>query len=73
MGCTLGLKVALISTLESNRSLERKLEADERLRPHLDVESRFCTGFDEQHVEVPRLGIALLDGHLPAKKTACST
>ena len=35
--------------------------------PHLDVEARLRAGLDEHHVELPRLGIPLLDGHLPAE------
>lgn len=33
---------------------------------HLDVEPCLCAGLDEDDTQVARLGIALLDGHLPA-------
>jgi len=32
---------------------------------HLDVEPCLCAGLDEDDTQVARLGIALLDGHLP--------
>jgi hypothetical protein len=35
-------------------------------RAHLDVEARLGAGLDEVDVALARLGVALLDGHLPA-------
>jgi len=37
---------------------------------HLDVEAGLRAGLDEHDVEVPRLRVALLDGHLPASAVA---